>query len=254
MLLSEWSGRRGEPGLLSTSPAFSMSSASHSAGSSGWLAQKTGAGPTFQWAGKVDAICRSRSNRAKRPRAGCILRSLSTLSSVLSMPRRACVSHTVICIVHATIRMFIPNCQLYYPCHDTHVYLTLSSVLSMPRRACVSHTVICIVHATIRICIPHCQLYCPCHDTHLYPTLSAVLSMPRRACVSHTVICVVHATIRMCIPHCHLYCPCHDAHVYPTLSSVLSIAQCSLNFFSCSVGSRDGRQRTTRENGGRSRG
>ena len=34
-----------------------------------------GAGPTFQWAGKVDAICRSRSNRAKRPRAGCILRS-----------------------------------------------------------------------------------------------------------------------------------------------------------------------------------
>ena len=63
------------PGLLSTSPAFSMSSASHSAGSSGWLAQKTGAGPTYQWAGKVDAICRSRSNRAKRPRAGCILRS-----------------------------------------------------------------------------------------------------------------------------------------------------------------------------------
>ena len=64
------------PGLLSTSPAFSMSSASHSAGSSGWLAQKTGAGPTFQWAGKVDAICRSRSNRAKRPRACCILRSV----------------------------------------------------------------------------------------------------------------------------------------------------------------------------------
>ena len=62
------------PGLLSTSPALSMSSASHSAGSSGWLAQKTGAGPTFQWAGKVDAICQSRSNRAKRPRAGCILR------------------------------------------------------------------------------------------------------------------------------------------------------------------------------------
>ena len=42
------------PGLLSTSPAFSMSSASHSAGSSGWLAPKTGAGPNFQWAGKVD--------------------------------------------------------------------------------------------------------------------------------------------------------------------------------------------------------
>ena len=63
------------PGLLSTSPAFSMSSASHSAGSSGWLAPKTGAGPTFQWAGEVDAICRSISNRAKRPRAGCILRS-----------------------------------------------------------------------------------------------------------------------------------------------------------------------------------
>ena len=69
------------PGLLSTSPAFSMSSASHSAGSSGWLAQKTGAGPTFQWAGKVDAICRSRSNRAKRPRAGCILRSSRPLFS-----------------------------------------------------------------------------------------------------------------------------------------------------------------------------
>ena len=64
MLLSEWSGRSGGvydfggPGLLSTSPAFSMSSASHSAGSSRWLAQKTGAGPTFQWAGRVDAICR----------------------------------------------------------------------------------------------------------------------------------------------------------------------------------------------------
>ena len=57
-----------------------MSSASHSAGSSGWLAPKTGAGPTFQWAGKVDAICRSRSNRAKRPRAGCILRSRGGLS------------------------------------------------------------------------------------------------------------------------------------------------------------------------------
>ena len=42
------------PGLLSTSPAFSMSSASHSAVSSAWLAPKTGAGPTFQWAGKVD--------------------------------------------------------------------------------------------------------------------------------------------------------------------------------------------------------
>ena len=55
--------------------------ASHSAGSSGWLAQKTGAGPTFQWAGNVDAICRSRSNRAKRPRAGCILRSLPFLAN-----------------------------------------------------------------------------------------------------------------------------------------------------------------------------
>ena len=90
MLLSEWSGRRGGslrfwgPGLLSTSPAFSMSSASHSAGSSGWLAPKTGAGPTFQLAGKVDAICRSRSNRAKRPRAGCILRSSTMTSSFLS--------------------------------------------------------------------------------------------------------------------------------------------------------------------------
>ena len=40
------------PGLLSMSPAFSMSSASHSAGSSGRLAQKTGAGPTGKWAGK----------------------------------------------------------------------------------------------------------------------------------------------------------------------------------------------------------
>ena len=74
------------PGLLSTSPAFSMSSASHSAGYIGWLAPKTGAGPTFQWAGRVDAICRSRSNRAKRPRAGCILRShicMSLLESTL---------------------------------------------------------------------------------------------------------------------------------------------------------------------------
>ena len=74
--------------MLSTSPAFSMSSASHSAGSSGRLAPKTGAGPTFQWAGKVDAICRSRTNRAKRPRAGCILRSLkaSLLLLLLSTP------------------------------------------------------------------------------------------------------------------------------------------------------------------------
>ena len=72
------------PGLLSTSPAFSMSSASHSAGSSGWLAPKTGAGPTFQWAGKVYAICRSRSNRAKRPRAGCILRSTALMFSLPS--------------------------------------------------------------------------------------------------------------------------------------------------------------------------
>ena len=53
MLLSEWSGRRGGslrfwgPGLLSTSPAFSMSSASHSAGSSGWLAQKNGSWAHF---------------------------------------------------------------------------------------------------------------------------------------------------------------------------------------------------------------
>ena len=70
------------PGLLSMSPALSMSSASHSAGSSGWLAPKTGAGPTFQWAGKVDAICRSRSNRAKRPRAGCILRSHFSIFSI----------------------------------------------------------------------------------------------------------------------------------------------------------------------------
>ena len=98
MLLSEWSGRRGGslrfwgPGLLSTSPAFSMSSASHSAGSSGWLAQKTGAGPTFQWAGKVDAICRSRSNRAKRPRAGCILRSSCNWSLVTSN----CYMHTLL--------------------------------------------------------------------------------------------------------------------------------------------------------------
>ena len=73
------------PGLLSTSPAFSMSSASHSAGYSGWLAQKTGAGHTFQWAWKVDAICRSRSNRAKRPRAGCILRSIGSLSVAPSL-------------------------------------------------------------------------------------------------------------------------------------------------------------------------
>ena len=76
------------PGLLSTPPAFSMSSASHSAGSSGWLAQKTGAGPTFQWAERVDAICRSRSNRAKRPRAGCILRFFSSF-----------LFSTVICLI-----------------------------------------------------------------------------------------------------------------------------------------------------------
>ena len=82
------------PGLLSTSPAFSMSSASHSAGSSGWLAQKTGAGPTFQWAGKVDAICRSRSERAKRPRAGCIFRSPDSVSPLPSVTR---LSHLTQC-------------------------------------------------------------------------------------------------------------------------------------------------------------
>ena len=83
------------PGLLSTSPAFSMSSASHSAGSSGRLAQKTGAGPTFQWAGKVDAICRSRSNRAKRPRAGCILRSLSLHLTSIPCSIKQCYPHKV---------------------------------------------------------------------------------------------------------------------------------------------------------------
>ena len=40
------------PGLLSTSPAFSMSSASHSAGSSGWLAQKRELGPLSSGQGK----------------------------------------------------------------------------------------------------------------------------------------------------------------------------------------------------------
>ena len=41
------------PGLLSTSPAFSMSSASHSAGSSGWLAQKRELGPLSSGQGKL---------------------------------------------------------------------------------------------------------------------------------------------------------------------------------------------------------
>ena len=88
------------PGLLSTSPAFSMSSASHSAGSSGRLAQKTGAGPTFQWAGIVDAICRSRSDRAKRPRAGCIFRSnrlLLLLSTPLHQRAASRVQHPKSC-------------------------------------------------------------------------------------------------------------------------------------------------------------
>ena len=48
------------------------------------LMPSTGAGPTFQWAGEVDAICRSISNRAKRPRASCILRSWPELSVGLS--------------------------------------------------------------------------------------------------------------------------------------------------------------------------
>ena len=84
------------PGLLSTSPAFSMSSASHSAGSSGWLAQKTGAGPTFQWAGKVDAICRSRSNRAKRPRAGCILRSTNSIIIIIIITTNSIITDIII--------------------------------------------------------------------------------------------------------------------------------------------------------------
>ena len=41
------------PGLLSTSPAFSMSSASHSAGSSGGLAQKWELGPLSSGQGKL---------------------------------------------------------------------------------------------------------------------------------------------------------------------------------------------------------
>ena len=41
------------PGLLSTSPAFSMSSDSHSAGSSGWLAQKRELGPLSSGQGKL---------------------------------------------------------------------------------------------------------------------------------------------------------------------------------------------------------
>ena len=57
-----------------------MSSASHSAGSSGWLAQKTGAGPTFQLAGKVDAICRSRSK--------CCSRRVFRFEAVLVVDRR----------------------------------------------------------------------------------------------------------------------------------------------------------------------
>ena len=40
------------PGLLSTSPALSMSSASHSAGSSGWLAQKRELGQLSSGQGK----------------------------------------------------------------------------------------------------------------------------------------------------------------------------------------------------------
>ena len=120
MLLSEWSGRRGGslrfwgPGLLSTSPAFSMSSASHSAGSSGRLAPKTGAGPTFQWAGKVDAICRSRLNRAKRPRAGCILRfiylhiDICTSLSSSNQPSFSSPHHQAIPVYHFTTSSTIP--------------------------------------------------------------------------------------------------------------------------------------------------
>ena len=45
--------------------------------------------PEVQWAGEVDAICRSISNRAKRPRAGCILRSMLSSSLRSSV---ACLS------------------------------------------------------------------------------------------------------------------------------------------------------------------
>ena len=104
------------PGLLSTSPAFSMSSASHSAGSSGWLAQKTGAGPTFQWAGKVDAICRSRSNGAKRPSAGCILRSWWWMSVPALIELYYCLDVIVMgCILEGMqcITVLLSRCNCY---------------------------------------------------------------------------------------------------------------------------------------------
>ena len=93
VLLSEWSGRRGDVydfGGLGCSQRLPLSvwvvPATLRVPVAGWP-PKTGAGPTFQWAGRVDAICRSRSNRAKRPRAGCILRSCILGSSRPSVSR-----------------------------------------------------------------------------------------------------------------------------------------------------------------------
>ena len=141
-----------------------MSSASHSAGSSGWLAQKTGAGPTFQWAGKVDAICRSRSNRAKRPRAGCILRSNTTclhlhhiicyLHVSTNHVLTGTILHVSIFIISSAIYMSTPTmCSLaqYYMSSSSSYHL-LSTCLPPPcahwhNTTCLHlHHVICYLH------------------------------------------------------------------------------------------------------------
>ena len=59
--------------MFTVSNALLMSSATAMV-RAGWP-QKRELGPLSSGQGKVDAICRSRLDRAKRPRAGCIFRS-----------------------------------------------------------------------------------------------------------------------------------------------------------------------------------
>ena len=94
VLLSEWSGRRGgvyDLGGLGCSQRLPLSvwvvPATLRVPVTGWP-QKRELGPLSSGQGKVDAICRSRSNRAKRQRAGCILRSPQKTECRLIRPNK----------------------------------------------------------------------------------------------------------------------------------------------------------------------
>ena len=73
------------PGFLSTSPAFSMSSASHYAGSSDLLAQKRELGPLSSGHGKLmPFVDPDRIEQSDRVQAASFAPLMSSLSSLLS--------------------------------------------------------------------------------------------------------------------------------------------------------------------------